>query len=87
MKSLLLPLAFCATLTGCAVVPYDPYYNAAPYYGAPTGVQPAYVYSYPYPYAYGYGYPSYGSYWYPSISISGTYRSGGHRFGGHRWRR
>jgi hypothetical protein len=93
MKSLLLPLAFCAALGGCVAVPYDPYYNANAYpYGTPTGVvQPAYVYSYPYPYAYGYSYPYYGSYWYPSIYISGTYSRhwhSGHRWdGGRRWRR
>jgi hypothetical protein len=84
MKSLLLPLAFCAALAGCATyVPADPYYP----YGAPTGVQPPYVYTYPYPYAYGYGYPYYGSYWYPSVWISGSFYSG-HRHhwrGGHRW--
>jgi hypothetical protein len=83
MKSLLLPLALCAALTGCATyVPYDP--NAYPY-GAPTGVvQPAAVYTYPYPHSYGYAYPYYGTYWYPSIWISGSYWSGGHRHG-HRW--
>lgn len=82
MKPLLLPLAFCAALAGCATyVPYDYPYASAPYYG-PSTVTPydaPYV-LYPYPYTYGYGYPHGYAYGYSPIWISGTWvwRSGGH---------
>jgi hypothetical protein len=85
MKSLLLPLAFCAALAGCATyVPYDQTAYAYPYYGsqAVAPYQPVYVYPYSYAYPYPYRYPyAYGSYWYPSVSFSASYWccSGGHR--------
>lgn len=90
MKSLLLALAACAALAGCAAYPvYDPAYHAAPQPGIQPSAPGVYaappVYTYPYPGAYGYGYP-YGYYaapWYPSLWISGSYWccSGGHGHG------
>lgn len=85
MKSLLLPLSLCAALGGCAY--YYPYpYGANAYaYGTqavpsqPTYVYPPATYPYPYPYAYPAYTPYYGSYWYPTLSISGTYFSGSYR--------
>jgi uncharacterized membrane protein YgcG len=68
MKSVVLPLAFCAALGGCAAyVPYDyPYYSGA-YYPAGTAVPyyAPYGYAYPYRYAYPYAYPYAYSYAYP----------------------
>ena len=47
MKSLtVLALALAALLTGCAVVPYDPYYNGyggGPYYSGGVAVAPPVV--------------------------------------------
>jgi hypothetical protein len=81
MKFLLLPLALCAALAGCAYpAPYGPYYTTVPSYsangsaeGAPNvvlapgyGSQAYSTYPYGYSYPYSYAYPyGYGGYAYP----------------------
>jgi hypothetical protein len=93
MKFLLLSLALCAGLAGCAPYPvYDyPVYTVAPSYDPNTGmpyyppyVYPSAPYGYAYPYAYPYPYPYYG-YGYAPLWFSGAWywgSGGGHYHGG-----
>lgn len=91
MKSLLLPLAFCALLGGCATYPSTAvpvYYDVATaqYYAYPAVVDPygyPYLYAYPYPYSDYYRPAFYGSLWFADDWIGCCFGGGHHHHHGH----